>query len=51
MTALLFVDLCLKVYLDLNFNLLLYFDKSGFLDTGEPCVVHWGGVRRARDVH
>lgn len=44
------MDLCLKVSLDLNFNLLVDFDKGGFLDTGEPCRVHSGEVRRTTEV-
>lgn len=50
MTAPWFVDLCLKVSLDLNFNLLEYFDIGGFFDTGEPCVVPWGDVRRTTEM-
>lgn len=50
MTAPYFVDLCLKVSLDLNFILLVYFVIGGFLDTGEPCMVHWGHVRRATEM-
>lgn len=44
------MDLCLKVSLDLNCNLLVYFDKGGFLDTGKPCRVHWGEVRRTTEM-
>lgn len=42
--------LCLKVSLDLNFSLLVYFVIGGFLDTGELCMVRWGDVRRTTEM-